>query len=80
MAKHCNKQIKHMYNAKRKQLEQQQLRMATQQTELALPPPPSPPPSNPVTDKLQSLSPEDMTPRQALEVIYELKALLNENR
>jgi len=31
---------------------------------------------DPIIDQLQSLSPEDMTPRQALEVIYQLKALL----
>lgn len=63
-----------------KQLEEQQLKMAAQQTELALQPP-SPPPTpaipNPVIEKLQNLSPEDLTPRQALEVIYQLKALLN---
>ena len=62
-----------------KQLEEQQLQMAAQQTEFALQPP-SPPPTpaipHPIIDKLQSLSPEDMTPRQALEVIYQLKGLL----
>ena len=65
-----------------KQLEEQQLQMVAQQTELALQPPspPSPPATpHPVIDKLQSLSPEDMTPRQALEVIYQLKGLLNES-
>ncbi|MDM8562762.1 LAGLIDADG family homing endonuclease, partial [Candidatus Marithioploca araucensis] len=62
-----------------KQLESQKLQTTTQQTELSLQSsPPTPPPitSHPVIDKLKSLSPEDMTPRQALEVVYQLKALL----
>ena len=66
-----------------KQLEEQQLQMAAQQTELPLLPPSLPPPAtpavpHPVIEKLKSLSPEDMTPRQALDVIYQLKALLDE--
>jgi DNA mismatch repair protein MutS len=62
-----------------KQLEEQQLQMAAHQTELPLQPslPPSTEPS-PVINKIKELSPEDMTPRQALEVIYQLKALLDE--
>ncbi len=33
--------------------------------------------SHPVIAQVKSLSPEDMTPKQALEMIYQLKALLN---
>jgi DNA mismatch repair protein MutS len=61
-----------------KQLEAQQLQAMSQQTELNLLSPPAPPPADPVINKLKSVSPTDMTPRQALEMIYQLKALLEE--
>ena len=60
-----------------KQLEEQQLQMTAHQSELLLQPPPSPPSApHPALAKLQNLSPEDLTPRQALDVIYQLKTLL----
>jgi len=59
-----------------KQLESQQLQAMSQQTELNLQPPPTVP--HPVITKLKGVSPTDMTPRQALELIYQLKVLLDE--
>jgi DNA mismatch repair protein MutS len=59
-----------------KQLEEQQLKMTAHQTELPLPSLPKPKGPHPAIEKLQSLAPEDMTPRQALDIIYQLKALL----
>ncbi len=56
-----------------KQLEAQQA--TSQQIELTLPPPSAP---HPIISKIKELSPEDMTPKQALEMIYQLKALLDE--
>jgi DNA mismatch repair protein MutS len=63
-----------------KQLEAQQSQAMSQQTELdlLLSPAPSPAAEHPVMSQLKSVSPADMTPRQALEVIYQLKALLDE--
>ena len=64
-----------------KQLEEQQWRITSPQTELSLSSPaPAPPPNvpHPVIEKLKTLSPEDLTPRQALEIIYQLKALAEE--
>ena len=61
-----------------KQLESQQL--TAQQTDLLLqttaPTPPEPIPVHPIVTAIQEISPEDMTPKQALEMIYQLKALL----
>jgi len=71
------KQVVNKAGVHLKQLEEQQLQMAAQQTELPLQPPPPPVPS-PVINKIKALSPEDLTPRQALEVIYQLKALLDQ--
>ena len=72
---------KHVVNQAKthlKQLEAQQLQMTTSQTELALLPPPTPTvtTTHPLIEKVKELSPEDMTARQALEVIYQLKDLL----
>jgi len=65
-----------------KELEAQKLRMTAQQTELTLSPalPPIPQTTHhPVIDRIKGLSPEDMTPKQALEMIYQLKASLDED-
>jgi DNA mismatch repair protein MutS len=73
------KQVVNQARFRLKQLESQQLKTTDQQAELLLQSSPSTPPSevsHPVINKLKSLSPEDMTPRQALEVVYQLKALL----
>ena len=74
------KKLVNQANIRLKQLEAQQL--SSQQTTLNLPKPVSAPTpsfdSHPVIAKLKSLSPEDMTPKQALEMIYQLKALLNQ--
>jgi len=59
-----------------KQLENQQLQTLSQQTELDLQQPPTEP--HPVISQLKSVSPTDMTPRQALELVYQLKVLLDE--
>jgi DNA mismatch repair protein MutS len=61
-----------------KKLEEQQLMMTPQQAKLNLSPSSSSSPTetHPVFAKLQSISPEDLTPKQALEVIYQLKALV----
>lgn len=40
------------------------------------PPIVSPPPSSPLEEKLNALSMDDLTPRQGLELLYELKALI----
>jgi len=73
---------KHVVNQAKthlKQLEAQQLQMTTSQTELALLPPPIPTvtSTHPLIEKVKELSPEDLTARQALEVIYQLKDLLD---
>ena len=76
---------KHVVNQARshlKQLEAQQLEMGAQQNELLLQAPPSAMPEvapHPVVTQLHNLSPEDMTPRQALEIMYQLKGLVEEN-
>ena len=63
-----------------KQLEEQQLRMTAPQTELQFISPSTPTrmAPHPVIDKLKTISAEDLTPRQALELIYQLQALLKE--
>jgi DNA mismatch repair protein MutS len=63
-----------------KQLEEQQLQMTAQQAELQFSSPPTPTvvAPHPVIDKLKTISAEDLTPRQALELIYQLHALLKE--
>ncbi len=63
-----------------KQLEEQQLRMTAQQTELQFISPPTPTrvAPHPVIDKLKTISAEDLTPRQALDLIYQLQVLLKE--
>lgn len=71
------KNIVNQASIRLKQLEAQQLN--SQQTTLNLP---EPLPatafdSHPVIVQLKSLSPENMTPKQALEMIYQLKTLLN---
>ena len=38
-------------------------------------PAPPPAPGTPALDRLDTLSPDEMTPREALEALYELKAL-----
>ncbi len=66
-----------------KQLEAQQLEMGAQQSELPLQAPSEAAPEaapHPVVTELQNLSPEDMTPRQALDIMYQLKALVEETR
>ncbi len=72
------KKIVNQASIRLKQLEAQQL--SSQQTTLNLP---QPLPtksfdSHPVIVQLKSLSPEDLTPKQALEIIYQLKTLLNQ--
>ena len=68
------KKLVNQANIRLKQLEAQQL--SSQQTTLNLPAPAPSFDSHPVIAELKSLSPEDMTPKQALEMIYQLKALL----
>lgn len=41
------------------------------------PPPPAPPKQSEVEDRLRSLQPDELTPKQALEALYELRSLLN---
>jgi DNA mismatch repair protein MutS len=55
------------------QLEAQKLQMVGQQTELVLSPVSV---QNPVVDKIKQLSPDEMNPKQALEMIYELKEMI----
>ncbi len=65
-----------------KQLEAQPLQTTAQQSSLPLQPvlsSHSVSSSHPVINQLESLSPEDITPKQALEIIYQLKALLTES-
>ena len=38
-------------------------------------PAPAAPKSSPVTDRLEAINPDDMSPREALEALYELKQL-----
>lgn len=54
------------------QLEAQQISTLPQQTELTL----TPIQSHPLFDKLVAISPDNLTPKQALELLYQLKALL----
>ncbi len=65
-----------------KQLEAQKIHTAPQQTLLTLETHVEPPKSvikqSPVVEALRKISPEDLTPRQALEVIYQLHQLLRE--
>ncbi|MDM8564097.1 DNA mismatch repair protein MutS [Candidatus Halobeggiatoa sp. HSG11] len=56
-----------------KQLEAQKLQMVAHQTELALSPVSV---QNPVVDRIKRLSPDEMNPKQALEMIYELKGMV----
>ena len=64
-----------------KRLEAQKLQTAAQQSELPLQPapPPTSPVVHPIINEIKKLSPEDMTPKQALEVIYQLKGLMDKN-
>ncbi len=57
-----------------KQLEDQQLQMTSYQTELSLSP--QPVPQNPVIDHIKQLTPDEMTPKQALEMLYTLKKMV----
>ncbi|MFK5971456.1 MAG: DNA mismatch repair protein MutS [Candidatus Marithrix sp.] len=57
-----------------KQLEDQQLQMTSYQTELSLSP--QPVPQNPVIDHIKQLAPDEMTPKQALEMLYTLKKMI----
>ena len=41
----------------------------------AAPPPPAPAPANPALDRLRAINPDDLTPREALELLYTLRAL-----
>lgn len=59
-----------------KQLESQKLHTAPQQDELALPLPTSPDEPHPILAQLKTISPDDLTPKQALQVLYQLKKLL----
>ncbi|BAP56960.1 MutS 1 protein [Thioploca ingrica] len=74
------KQVVNQARIRLKQLEEQQLQMTAQQTELQFISPPTPTwvAPHPIIDKLKTISPEDLTPRQALELIYQLQALLKE--
>jgi len=44
----------------------------------APPPQPAAPPESPALDRLRALSPDDLTPREALDALYELKRLSGE--
>ncbi|OQW91209.1 MAG: DNA mismatch repair protein MutS [Beggiatoa sp. IS2] len=57
-----------------KQLESQKLNMSPQQVELTLA---SPTKIHPVIKQLQQISPDHLTPKQALEILYQLMSLLN---
>ncbi len=57
-----------------KQLEAQQLQMTSYQTELSLSPPKLVQ-QNPAIDQIKQLMPDEMTPKQALEMIYTLKKM-----
>ncbi len=59
-----------------KKLEEQQLLMTPQQTKLNLAPPPSTGTTHSVVTKLQTILVEDLTPRQALELVYQLKGMV----
>jgi len=69
------KQIVNQASIRLKQLEAQQF---NSKPNLPMPEPEPAFASHPVIAQLKSLSPEDMTPKQALEMIYQLKALLNQ--
>ncbi|MBE9563163.1 MAG: DNA mismatch repair protein MutS, partial [Proteobacteria bacterium] len=56
-----------------KQLEAQQLQMVAHQTELVLS---QPSVQSPIVDKVKQLAPDEMTPKQALEMIYVLKKMV----
>ncbi len=62
-----------------KELEAQKLQMATTESALPVSQQPSQPQTalHPIIEKVKTLSPEDMTPRQALEIIYQLKKMVN---
>ena len=60
-----------------KELEAQKLQMATTESTLPVSQQPSQPAPHPIIEKVKTLSPEDMTPRQALEIIYQLKNMVN---
>jgi DNA mismatch repair protein MutS len=57
------------------QLEEQQLQLIAQQGQLSLTPPPTP--LHPAIQHIRNLTPEELTPRQALELIYQLKTLVD---
>jgi len=59
-----------------KQLESQRLQTAPQQDEFILALPTSPETPHPVLAQLKTVSPDDLTPKQALQVLYQLKKLL----
>lgn len=69
------KQVVHRARGHLKQLEGQSLCLAPEQTPLLFSPSPSKP--HPVIMHLKHLSPEDLTPKQALELIYQFKALMD---
>ncbi|HHB92839.1 MAG TPA: DNA mismatch repair protein MutS [Thioploca sp.] len=57
-----------------KRLEDQQLQMTSYQTELSLFPQSAP--ENPVIDRIKQLIPDEMSPKQALEMLYTLKKMV----
>ncbi|MCK5718518.1 MAG: DNA mismatch repair protein MutS [Thiomargarita sp.] len=60
-----------------KQLEEQKLQTTVQQSNLFKPTEPKVSfKPHPIVDKITAISPEDITPKQALDLIYELKKLL----
>jgi DNA mismatch repair protein MutS len=64
--------------ARRKLVELENAQIASEgQADLfaATPPPPEPEPPSPALDKLSELDPDALTPREALDMIYELKRL-----
>lgn len=61
-----------------KQLESQVLTLSPQQAKMPLPMPSMEENKHPVLKQLAHISPEDLTPRQALDLIYRLKSLLED--
>ncbi len=59
-----------------KQLEEQKIQLISPPIQMKLPQPPLVSGWSPVVEKLNQVNPEELTPRQALELVYQLKALV----
>ncbi|MCP4700557.1 MAG: DNA mismatch repair protein MutS [Gammaproteobacteria bacterium] len=65
-------------SARLKRFQSQQAKATRpQQTELTLAPPPQTPPEHPAVAALRGLTPDDLTPKRALETIYQLYELVS---